>query len=63
MADVNLNITLELVEQLPEGDKCVICGDICWLKQYRLFVVGGNVARPSNVIICQSCRDNEGKEN
>jgi len=57
--DVNLQITFKLVEQEPEGEKCDICGDICWLKQYRLFVVGGNVSRPSNAVICQSCQGNE----
>ena len=53
MEGVNVSVRLSIVEQEPDGEKCILCGDICWLKVFRVFIED----EPTPVTVCQSCSE------
>ena len=53
MTDVKVSVKLTLMEEIPDGETCVLCHEVCWLKVFRVYVE--NV--PTPVTVCQSCSE------
>jgi hypothetical protein len=58
MPSITIHGRFVLIPEDGTGELCMICGDSCWLKQYR---PGLSFSEESNIaidnVVCQSCAD------
>lgn len=52
-AELKVSVRMRFLEEEPDGEVCVLCGDVCWLKVLRVYVE--NALTP--VTVCQSCSE------
>jgi hypothetical protein len=59
MASIEFLVTISVhwLEESPDGSACVLCGDRCYLKQYRLWAfIDGRREQRGEWVACDSCK-------
>lgn len=57
---IQIQISTRWVETAPNGDNCLCCGEIVFLKAYQLEVKAENIfdwEKSEGNVLCQSCYD------